>query len=388
MTAGTPARVFGAGRSPSRQRRRTSRTAWIAVVLTALGITTFTASSATADPSAKTRPSVFRAASVSLHADVYTVTWRSGASRVTVVANNDPNSSVPGTTVGHGPAAGTVRVSGLAADRRWYFHLQSAKGSVVVAPASLGLADDPNLRDLGGYRTSDGQWVKEGLLFRGGAMNTLTDPELAALQQLGISADIDLRAPAEVSSAPDRVPAGAEYISDSILLPDDPEVLTIVPPLDLAETLREMGYSAGLYKSLYLEMGGLPTETYGYRKFFRYILAAHGKPVLFHCTAGDDRTGWASFVLLRLLGVSEHDALQNYLDSNTYNSALLSSYTAYFESIGFTAEQSNFFLKAAYIRAALQAMNTVYGSFDNYVHQGLNLTPADIATLRNTYLSS
>lgn len=93
-------------------------------------------------------------------------------------------------------------------------------------------------------------------------------------------------------------------------------------------------------------------------------------------------------MLLKLLGVPDAVALKNYLDSNTYNSSLLASYSAYYRPLGFTAEQSDFFLKASYIQAALQGAKTVYGSFDNYVRQGLGLTSADIATLRSTYLSS
>lgn len=180
--------------SGSRRRQRLSRIASAGLALSAIGITTFTASAATPRPEIKIRPSVFTAATVSYRPDVYTVTWRSRASRVVVIANNDPNTTAQGRTVGHGRASDTVRVSGLAADKRWYVHLWSAKGSVVVARQSLGLANDPNLRDLGGYRTADGRWIKEGLLFRGGAMNALADPELTRLQQLDISADIDLRA--------------------------------------------------------------------------------------------------------------------------------------------------------------------------------------------------
>ncbi len=354
-----------------------------AAVLIAGGVT------ASASARSAASQSDFWTASVTYDSGVYKVSWSSSDPRVTIVANHDRQSADKGSVVATGKASGTARISNLSGDARWYFHLQGSHGdSVVVARQSLGLAHDPNLRDLGGYRTEDGKWVKEGLLFRGGRMSDLTAAESASLTALDVAYDIDMRTPGEVTHHPDVVPAGATYIARSVLLPDDPAATTVIPGLDDSDSLRTFGYSTGVYQSLYLELGGEPSETYAYRQIFGDILAADGSPVLYHCTAGNDRTGWASFVLLKLLGVPEKTALNDYTASNFYGNDLLQSYNDYYASLGFTAKQSDFFLKKAYIATALRSAEMVYGSFDNYVRLGLGLNSTDIAKLRATYLSS
>ncbi|GAB4009998.1 tyrosine-protein phosphatase [Nocardioides ultimimeridianus] len=333
--------------------------------------------------------SVFTAARASRSAGGYEVTWRSTGGPVTVYANHDPAATKPGTVVGHGSANASIKVASgtLASGQRWYFHLTNGKRSVAVAPQSLGLAHDPNLRDIGGIRTEDGRWIKEGLLFRGGAMDKLTDAEVARLAALGVTKSIDLRTPDEVAQAPDKLPAGVPTISDSILANDDASVTWNIGGLDTADVFRLMGYARGQYMFIYDELGGGPAETYGFRRLFDEVLASDGAPVLYHCTAGDDRTGWATYVLLRVLGVSPQAAMRNYLASNRYNVDMLQGYTDYFESIGFTHEQSDFFLRADYIEAAEHTALTTFGSWSNYLRLGLGLTSADVAKLKSLYLS-
>ena len=99
-----------------------------------------------------------------------------------VYAGTDPTDVGTTDEVGSGKSTGTVHVTGLAAAPRWYFELVPAKGgSLVIADHSLHLASAPNLRDVGGYRTSDGKWVKVGLLYRSDGLDVLTDADLATL---------------------------------------------------------------------------------------------------------------------------------------------------------------------------------------------------------------
>ncbi|MER7395275.1 tyrosine-protein phosphatase [Streptomyces sp. NPDC000151] len=335
------------------------------------------------------RPAAVLDASVTFESGVYTVSWRGGRSQITVVASNDPDSTVAGKTVGSGSASGSIRVRGLDPNQRWYFHLRRTRGDiVVVSTQGLGLVNAPNLRDLGGYRTGDGKRVKPGLLFRGDSMSDLSDSELAMVARLDLSKVIDLRTPDEVAHHPDRLPPGVQHVSDSVFDPEDPYATGVVSALDEAKTFELMGYASGGYLGMNAELGGAPRPTYAYRKLFAEIVQAQGKPVLFHCSVGDDRTGWAAYVLLRLLGAADSDAVDDYLDSNTFNHDVLVDYTKRYKSLGFTQDQADLSLKASYIHAALKAAVQVYGSFDDYVRVGLGLTAEDVKTLRAGYLTA
>ncbi len=80
----------------------------------------------------------------------------------------------------------------------------------------LGLASDPNLRDVGGYRTTDGQWVRMGVVYRSQALS-LSPADLAVVDTLGITTDYDLRTTAEIAASPDVVPAGATYTNLNVM---------------------------------------------------------------------------------------------------------------------------------------------------------------------------
>jgi protein-tyrosine phosphatase len=134
-------------------------------------------------------------------------------------------------------------------------------------------------------------------------------------------------------------------------------------------------------------MGSLPFSVHAYRVFFEGLLASNGKPLVFHCTAGDDRTGWAAYLVERILGVPQKTAIDNYLKSNVVNAAELKGYMEYFMEQGFTRQQSDFKLRKEYLFDSLKAAKITYGSFSRYVHVGLGLSQQDIEALKAEYLS-
>ena len=335
---------------------------------------------------AATTASPFTAATASATHAGYKVSWHSDAAKVSVFATHDPAGLTGATKVGSGRASASLTVKGLATGSRWYFRLTTGGGrSVVVGQRLLNVDGVHNFRDFGGCRTADGHWVKEGLLFRSGLWSGITTAGIATVTQLGIKTDIDLRMPSEDAAHPDPAIPGITYIADSI----EPDVSSGIPGRAPAAALVEMGYAFGAYRGLYFELGSYPTCVNGYNLMFHDVLAAAGKPTLIHCTAGDDRTGWGSYLMLRVLGVPPATALSDYLVSNVGNKATFQSLQTYFLDLhaGFTKAQTDFFLKAAFIHAALTSVNTTYGNFARFVHLGLGLSKTDVRTLRATYLA-
>lgn len=342
--------------------------ATLTAALTLLGL----ASPARADVTAVTTGSVFTAATVTQAADgSYTVAWQApDAGNVTVTAVTDASGGGTARAVGSGGASGTLTASGLPSAARWYFRLVPANGApLVVADRSLHLAHARNLRDVGGYRTADGHWVRMGVFYRSNKLSDLDRADLDTLAADKVKLVVDLRNIQERLSSPDKTPSGASYkVADLIDitkgLPSGPDLtlaLLLALPKLLSSTQdaeQNLGYRL---------MVNAPSARAAYHDLLTSLAAQPGS-ALFHCTAGKDRTGWGAAILLTLLGVDRTTIYNDYLASNTYYGS---------DSV-----------RANWLDAAFAEVDRSFGSFDGYVHQGLGLSDATIAALKSRLLTS
>ncbi|MFI9511184.1 tyrosine-protein phosphatase [Nocardia sp. NPDC052566] len=228
----------------------------------------------------------------------------------------------------------------------------------VPADRSLNLQGVQNARDLGGYRTNDGRTVRSGLVYRTGQLNNATVADLAELSRREVRYVDDLRTIFERTIAPDRVPAGATANWD--------DVIGHAPPEVMATTLTG---GDGLYRAFITAPGA--SQAFG--AVLRDIIDLKDGAVLFHCTAGKDRTGWTAAVLLTLLGVDRGTVTQDYLLSNQYRNA--------------NPNDPLNGVQSQWLDASFEQADATYGSFDNYVRDGLKLTDADIAALKTKLLA-
>jgi len=133
----------------------------------------------------------------------------------------------------------------------------------------------------------------------------------------------------------------------------------------------------------------LPSARKSYATLIRTMITADG-PVIYHCTAGKDRTGWASAVVLGLLGVPRERVMRDYLLSNTRleakNAATLAAVAKSGHPIKPAFLEPVLTVKPAYIDAAFAEVERVYGSLDAYATKGLGLTPAEIEALKAKFL--
>lgn len=295
------------------------------------------------------------------------------------------------TTVGcalAGLAAGTIALIPNTADAT-----AQRPATAHAAPStirSLHLQGMPNARDLGGFRTGNGGTVRYGLLFRSGKLNHLTAADRTKLNGLGLSEIIDLRTAEEAAGEPDPTVPGAKYVNMSILPAGDPLIDAWNGATTTAQ-LRAATDSLGGPDGMYIQIEHALVSSFAvaeYRTFFRELVNAHGSPVLFHCTLGQDRTGLASYVLLRILGVSPGNAMRDYLASNQFNAATLKGYVSFWESLGYSKQRAEkgTYPTAALMNIATAQINSVYGNFDTFVRHGLGLTNADIQKLRKAYV--
>jgi protein-tyrosine phosphatase len=120
-------------------------------------------------------------------------------------------------------------------------------------------------------------------------------------------------------------------------------------------------------------------------QFARFLkLAEADKTLLYHCTAGKDRTGFAT-VLLSALGVDRAAVIANYLESNRHNAAGNAQALAQLRKIGVApaVAQPLLGVDADYIGAAMSVIDTRYGGMRHYLADVLHV---DVEKIRQNYL--
>lgn len=231
-----------------------------------------------------------------------------------------------------------------------------------------------NFRDLGGYRTQDGYQVRWRRLFRSDRLSGLTPEDFQAFATLGVGHSIDFRGDIERRAHDYRIDA-----LQRIDIPIEPKVVQSLQGLLATGDVLDAATTHRLMEETYV--GFVRHNAPQYRQFFD-ILLTHETPILFHCTAGKDRTGFAAALLLELLGVRRDTILHDYLLTNElYQHPHLPSSTLPEEVLNVLWRVHPDFLHAAY-----REIDTHYGSVQDYAVQGLGLSPAAQALLRQRYL--
>ena len=241
-----------------------------------------------------------------------------------------------------------------------------------------------NFRDLGGYKTSDGKTVKWGKVYRSDNLHSLTDEDLKYMERLNIKSVVDFRSDEERNEEPDRLTPDMT----PILLPIkfEPEGVTENLTRDL--TFGNLD-SSNLLRDFNIILVKEFTEEY--REFFRHIVDNGGEPFLLHCTAGKDRAGFGSAMILTVLGVPREKIIEDYLLTNTYVSdhvdrkLLETELKTFFRADSDNLRKINL-VEERYIQAAFDTIDSHWGGMDQYISEGLNLTEEDIDKIRNYYL--
>tara|TARA_R110002072_G_scaffold60731_5_gene153749 strand:+ start:1598 stop:2506 length:909 start_codon:yes stop_codon:yes gene_type:complete len=247
-----------------------------------------------------------------------------------------------------------------------------------------------NFRDLGGYPTADGRQVKWGVLYRAGTFAESSRADLQQLGQLNLQTLIDFRSAAEKEAEPNQLPDPTGFTVVEIPTLDDGNEAMVEEITGRIESGDFEGFDPN---ALMLDANRQFASTFTpqFRQFIHTVLDANGAPVVWHCSAGKDRTGFASAILLRILGVPQDVVLQDYMASK--ENALEARQSQLMLLRLFKGDDAADKLSVmlgveqAWLAAAFAQIDATWGSFENYVHEGLQLSDADIAKLKATLLS-
>ena len=252
----------------------------------------------------------------------------------------------------------------------------------------LPFAGGNNFRELGGYRADEGKTIKWGQIYRGFPTGRLTtEADRARLDGLGLRLILDLRSSAEAAKLPDYVPDGARLVQICGLRDASGQEIDFSPN-DIQRLVQSVPAGTSLTQLMYRQM---LTGNKAFKELFR-ALEAGETPILFHCTAGKDRTGVAAMLILLALGASDETICADYARTNLCRAAEIEKAMAdHAAEIAADSAQRMRWQSSAGVDPetapfVLRTIRQDYGSAESYLEAEYGLTPARLMRLRRMYL--
>lgn len=240
-----------------------------------------------------------------------------------------------------------------------------------------------NFRELGGYAVQDGRRVRRGLIWRSGAPGKLvSEADRHRFDQLGIRCIFDFRSHSERDHLPDPPLPGVRLYAISAILDEQGNEVDFDP--------RSLAATGEKATRLYLEEGipqiyrRLPFGNPAYRALFAHLLAGDA-PLLFHCTAGKDRTGVAAALILLALGADKETVRRDYLLTNRWRADTIADAQAREPARAEVLGQL-LSVRLADLDASLEAVERAYPSWEAYFAGELGLDAVALERLRGLYL--
>ena len=245
-----------------------------------------------------------------------------------------------------------------------------------------------NYRDLGGIKAVDGRTIKPHMLIRG---TTLFDPTVLGIKLLKekykLKTIIDLRTQKELLEKPDVLIDGVEIVHMPVIN-ETVAGISHEKKVRSFKTLMMMPRMEDLYVRM---VTGESLENVV--KILKYILTLQEEKfsLVFHCTAGKDRTGVIAALLLSFLGVDRATVIHDYLLTN--RNVQFKANMAY---LGLLLTKGNhrlahkikhyFMAEPDYIKASLNRLEKDFGSLENFFDQKLGFSEEDTKDIKNKFL--
>ena len=189
--------------------------------------------------------------------------------------------------------------------------MENTLSAIALNERNLPLEGGFNFRDLGEIINTKNQVIRKGLLIRSDDLANLTDNDLEILNDYPIRTIIDLRTTYERLKNPDHIPNSCNHEVHLDISSGHFENLVKQLKQGISNPKEFM---CNIYEDFVLDK----TCQTQYKKFFDIIQHKNRTPILFHCTAGKDRTGFATAMILAALKVDFETILDDYMDSNFY----------------------------------------------------------------------
>jgi protein-tyrosine phosphatase len=238
----------------------------------------------------------------------------------------------------------------------------------------LNLAGASNFRDVGGYAAGDGRSVRWRRIFRSNHLGHLTADDVKLVRGLGVKRAFDFRGAEERKAA--------VCVIDEIVVHSLPIEPTVVAALRARLQARALSSADALDIMRDSYRGYVRTNTHSFREMFAHMVQ-DSAPLVIHCTAGKDRTGFASALVLHALGVPQPVISEDYLLTNQYYRRDPSSSPDLPDDV----RQAIGSVDASFLKAGFDAVDAEYGDLESYFRDGLGIGPRERRELSAQYLA-
>jgi protein-tyrosine phosphatase len=239
----------------------------------------------------------------------------------------------------------------------------------------LSLEGASNFRDLGGYPTTDGRVVRWRQIFRSNHLGRLTAADIEIVRGLGVRNAFDFRGHDER--------AAAVCVVEEITVHSLPIEPTVVAALRARLSAGTLSADAALEIMRESYRNYVRLNTHSFRALFTHLLDDRA-PLVIHCTAGKDRTGFACALVLRSLGVADDVIAEDYLLTNRFYRRDPTAGT----DLPNDVRQAIGSVDASFLAAGIEAVSADYGDLESYFRDGLGLGDRERAALKQRYLQS
>jgi protein-tyrosine phosphatase len=249
-----------------------------------------------------------------------------------------------------------------------------------------------NTRDLGGLKTKDGRAVRTGQLIRSGEIDEISEGSKQRLDDMGVSAIVDLRTTSEATAHPAQWPEGQGPTRYNFPVMENENQMIE----DMRASIKSGTATAKETDALFAGAFGYIATDYTdeYRDLFDVLLRQpDGEAVLYHCSGGKDRTGVATALVLTALGVTKEEIQADFMISNVLKDADTKAEeiaaevnAAHGTNMSAAAVWPSLGVRESYLDEFYNSVEESYGSVDGYLREGLGLTDEELDTLRDRYL--
>lgn len=247
--------------------------------------------------------------------------------------------------------------------------------SAAVSARYIGLENTINFRDLGGLKTKDGRTVRKGFIYRSDNLSKLETEDFGRFNALRIATVYDLRTDHEIQGKEDHLPANVRYQHTPVVQDNAGEIKGLKKRVLNGEITEQQ--ARDMTAKFYADA---VTVNIGSVKNILTQITSSDQPVLYHCSAGKDRTGIISALILSILNVDRQLIVDDFMVSNYYRRARAEKTLGKAKlgriikpKLNMDAIEILSTVDESFINATFNAIDSTYGGMEPFIENELGI---------------